>query len=113
MAVSPSGTADDALLRELLGAAERLGVDVRVEPFEPPALGAGGLCSVRGAKLVLLDRHASVRDRAWTLAGALATLDIDGVYVAPLARELIERLQDRRGAGDAGPVRGSGPMSDS
>ena len=97
MDAGSSATPDQALLRELCAAATRLGVDVRVEPFDPPALRAGGLCSLRGSKLVLIDGHAPVRDRVWALAGALATLDVGGIYVAPAARELIERLQARDG----------------
>ena len=101
-----TATADQSLLRELCAAASRLGLDVRVEPFDTPARRAGGLCSLRGSKLVLLDGHAPVRDRALALAGALATLDVDGIYVAPAARELIEQLQGRDGSGGGAPRAG-------
>jgi hypothetical protein len=36
------------LLDELVQAAQRLGVEVRSEPFETPAAMGGGLCVVRG-----------------------------------------------------------------
>ncbi len=90
-----SGGSAELLFQELCTAAERLGVEVRVEPFDTPALRAGGLCSLRGAKLILLDGHASLDERLWALARALARLDADAVYVTPAARELIERAQRR------------------
>jgi len=49
---------DQPLFDELLHAAERLGVAVRMEPFETPAIMGGGLCVVRGENLVLIDQRA-------------------------------------------------------
>jgi hypothetical protein len=57
---------DQHLLDELLHAAARLAVSVRMEPFETPATQGGGLCIVRGETLVLIDRRAP-----GVLAGAL------------------------------------------
>jgi UDP-N-acetylmuramate dehydrogenase len=83
---------DQALLDELLGVARKLGVPVRVEPFETPAAGGGGLCLVHGRDLVLLDARATPSDRVRALARALAGLDVDAVYMAPEARELVEAM---------------------
>jgi hypothetical protein len=82
------------LFDELVLVAERLGVEVRVEPFETPATMGGGLCLVRGEKLVLIDRNATVPDRLAGLARAVSELESEAVYMAPEARELIERVQD-------------------
>lgn len=49
---------DQHLLDELLHAAARLAVSVRMEPFETPATQGGGLCIVRGETLVLIDQRA-------------------------------------------------------
>ncbi len=81
------------LFEELLRAAERLGVEVRTEPFETPAPRGGGLCIVRGAKLVLIDQRVPLPDRLLVLARALAELESESVYMAPAARELIEAIQ--------------------
>jgi UDP-N-acetylmuramate dehydrogenase len=83
---------DRALLDELLEVARKLGVPVRIEPFETPAAGGGGLCVVHGRDLVLLDAGASPSDRVRALARALAGLDVDAVYMAPEARELVESM---------------------
>src|SRR5262249_33402866 len=49
------------LFDELVLVALRLGVEVRVQPFETPATMGGGLCVVRGEKLVLIDRKPPLR----------------------------------------------------
>lgn len=79
------------LLDELIQAARRLGVEVRSEPFETPAAMGGGLCLVRGAHLVLVDLRAPLADRLGALARALRDLESDAVYMAPEARELVDR----------------------
>lgn len=81
------------LLDELVQAAARLGVEVRSEPFETPAALAGGLCVLRGAHLVLIDQRAPLVDRLRALARALGDLGSDAVYMAPEARELVDRAR--------------------
>lgn len=49
----------ERLFEELLGAAQKLGVDVRVEPFETGGTSAGGICKLRDRRLILLDEAAS------------------------------------------------------
>jgi hypothetical protein len=81
---------DQQLLDELLQAAARLGVAVRLELFETPALDGGGRCLLRGEPLVLIDRRAALPDRVRVLARALGGLATETVYMAPAARALIE-----------------------
>jgi UDP-N-acetylmuramate dehydrogenase len=81
---------EQALLDELLRVAARLGVPVRIEPFETPAAGGGGLCVLHGHELVLLDARASARDRLRALARALGRLSVEDLYMAPEARDVIE-----------------------
>ena len=81
------------LLDELVQAAQCLGVEVRSEPFETPAAMGGGLCIVRGTHLVLIDQRAPLVDRLRALARALGDLGSDAVYMAPEARELIDRAR--------------------
>jgi hypothetical protein len=85
----------DGLWDELARVAARLGVEVRVEPFETPPAGAGGLCVVAGRRLVLLDARAARDRRIDALARALAGLGVDDVYMAPEARERIEAAAGR------------------
>ena len=86
----------ERLFEELLSAAEKLGVEVRVEPFETGGTSAGGICKLRGKRLILLDAAASVPERAAALASALSDLDHERVYLAPGAREYIYAEHARR-----------------
>jgi hypothetical protein len=93
---------DQHLFGELLHAAARLAVDVRIEPFETPATLGGGLCVVRGEVLVLIDQRAPLPDRLLALARALVELQSETVYMAPEARELIEAVRDDSTVGICG-----------
>jgi UDP-N-acetylmuramate dehydrogenase len=88
---------DPALFAELSRVAEKLGVPVRVERFETPPAGAGGLCVVHGRPLVLLDARAAFGDRVLALARALGGLPVEDVYMAPDARAAIEAVTVRDG----------------
>jgi UDP-N-acetylmuramate dehydrogenase len=88
---------DPALFAELSRVAEKLGVPVRVELFETPPAGAGGLCVVHGRPLVLLDARAAFGDRVRALARALGGLPVEDVYMAPDARAAIEAVTVRDG----------------
>lgn len=76
-------------MAELLGAAQKLGLRVRVEPFLTVGESAGGVCKVLGKTLVLIDASSPILDRTAALARILATFDHESVYLAPEAREYI------------------------
>jgi hypothetical protein len=86
----------ERLFEELLVAAEKLGVEVRVEPFETGGTSAGGICKLRGRRLILLDAAARVPERSAALARVLSDMDHERVYVAPRARDYICAEQARR-----------------
>jgi UDP-N-acetylmuramate dehydrogenase len=86
------------LLDELIRVAARLGVEVRSEPFDTPAIGGGGRCLLGGRELVLLDARAPLPARVRALARALAGLAVETVYMAPDARAAVEA------AAPAGPL---------
>jgi hypothetical protein len=85
------------LLDELLSAARRLGIEVRVEPFRAGIRTPGGLCRLRGRILVLIDQRLGVFDRTRTLADALSEFDVEGVYLTPQARRCIDAARARHG----------------
>jgi len=74
---------------ELLG---RLGVDVRREHLGGE--GRSGLCTIRGRRAFFLDLDADLATRAEQSLAALAGLpELEGVYVAPALRELLEQIE--------------------
>lgn len=83
------------LLDELSRVAERLELEVRSEPLEPRLegrdYGRGGLCVLRGRRVILLDSRAPLPDRIAVLAGVLASFDVEPLHMPPLVRATIDR----------------------
>jgi hypothetical protein len=77
---------DEEILAQLEGAARRLGVPVRYEDCGVP----GGLCTVRGERVIIVERGADARLRARVLARALGEIGTEGLYLSPVVRELID-----------------------
>jgi len=80
------------LVSALEALAARLGVPVRYDAFDrglAKGRSCGGLCRVRGRPIILLDANLGPRDHVATLAQALATFDLDAIYLPPLVRATI------------------------
>ena len=77
-------------LRELV---EKLGIQVREELLlrEVGYRVRSGLCRVRGADVVFLDRHLTPGERLEVLLEALEGRDLETHYVSPALRRLLER----------------------
>jgi hypothetical protein len=82
--------------RELAAALEalaaRLGIPVRYEVIDhalSQGRSSGGLCRLRGQPIILLDASLGPRERVAVLAQALASFDLDGIYLPPLVRATI------------------------
>ncbi len=88
----------EALYDELCRLLGDSGVEVRVEPFQKPSERGGGLCVVRGKRLVILDQGASRPERARALLEAIEHLEVGGTRLRdlPLSPELRRQL-NRRG----------------
>jgi hypothetical protein len=85
------------LLEELTAAARKVGITVRSEPFDPSLSDSkrwrGGMCIVRGRPVILIDSNAPLTDRIAMLAAALATVDLDHVFLPPIVRATIGAYQ--------------------
>jgi hypothetical protein len=51
----------------------------------------GGLCKVKGAYRIIVDKRASSEERVVTLATALATFDTTALELAPKVREILRQ----------------------
>jgi hypothetical protein len=81
----------EQLTEALEAAAKQLGVSVRYEALAPGGVsGSGGLCKVKGAWVVIIDKKATPSERASVLIEALATFDTDTVFLPPKAREAVQ-----------------------
>lgn len=81
------------LLEELTRAAERAGIKVRSEVFDPNLSDVkrprGGLCTLRGARLLLIDAKLPLPERIAIVAEALAAVDLDHLFLPPIVRATI------------------------
>jgi len=97
-ALSKRSEQERALLEELKAVAASLGLRVREERLlrEVGYRVRSGSCRLREANLVLLERGAPPSAQIDVLADALASRAVDGVYLSPSARRL---LDSRNGSG--------------
>jgi hypothetical protein len=78
-------------LDELFDLCGRLGIEVRMENLGGEG---GGLCTIRGKRVLFVDVSADTATRAQRCLAALAGLpELDGVYLTPVLREAIERAR--------------------
>ena len=80
----------ESILEELQAAAAKLGIAVIYEVLGE-TVGGGGLCKVKGAYRVIIEKRGTTGEKAVTLAKALAALDTEGVFLTPAARDLVEK----------------------
>ena len=82
-------TPEDATLA-LSALAARAGIEVRVERFEHPLAGKGGLCRIEGERVILVDAKLGALEAAGVIGLALAELDLAGVEVPPELEPYLE-----------------------
>ncbi len=78
-----------ARLDALLAAAEQLGIEIRRVPLGGEG---GGLCSLRGQRVLFVDASADTATRYDKTVNAMARLpELQDQYLPPLVREDLER----------------------
>lgn len=100
------------LFDELVRAANKADITVRSESFDPNLSDArkwrGGLCVVRGKRVIIVDQRAPLVDRIATVAASLASVDLEHVFLPPVVRATIGAYQreasDSLAANTAGPL---------
>jgi len=86
-------------VRALSELAQKVGVEVRIEPFELKIAGKGGLCRVDGRPVIVVDANLGPLEQAGVIGEALRHFDWTDVDVPP---ELAGYV--RKGRGRAGRV---------
>jgi len=83
------------VLEYLEDLALKLGVEVVYERLEnKDFLATGGLCRVKGAYKIFIDRSETIERRIKILARALSSFDREGVYILPYIREILEKARE-------------------
>jgi hypothetical protein len=83
-----------ARLETLLAAAEQLGIEVRRVPLGGEG---GGLCSLRGRRVLFVDTSADTATRYDRTVDAMARLaELQDQYLPPLVREDLDRAAEEK-----------------
>ncbi len=79
------------MLEHLEQIARRLGVELRYENLGVSGIRSeGGLCRVCGKQMILINRKDSPRTKIRILAKSLRKLDLNGIFVPPAVRDILE-----------------------
>jgi len=90
---------EDDIIGQLEELAKGFGIGIRYEPidFEEETINVvGGLCKLRGEKLLIINSKSPARDKIQAFIRALSNFDLDQIYIRPAIRELIEESLNRR-----------------
>lgn len=80
-----------ALIEAIEGVCERIGIEVRRTPMGGEG---GGLCVIKGKKVLYLDTSADPVTQCEKCLADLASLpEIDNLHVAPFLREALDRAR--------------------
>ena len=82
----------EVVLELLENTADQLGIRVSYESLTT-SIGSGGLCKVKGAYRIIVDKRATAEERVVTLATALATFDTSDLEVPPKVREILKQYE--------------------
>jgi hypothetical protein len=82
----------EVVLELLENAADQLGIRVSYEALATVMM-HGGLCKVKGAYRVIVDKRATSEERVVTLATALATFETSQLELAPKLREILRQYE--------------------
>ncbi len=86
------GRKDEHLLQELSNLALRLDIHIRREVLGDEETSAkSGLVYLEGEPVIFLDKRLSTSASVEVLVHELAPFPLDGVYLKPAVRELLER----------------------
>jgi hypothetical protein len=86
---------ENVLLGHLEALAHTLGVKIRYEKMDgETAFPRGGLCRIRDAHFIIMNKGATTSEKVETLVGALRRFDLTRVYLRPALRALLEQGTD-------------------
>jgi len=77
----------NTLLLELGKLAEKLDIELRFDQIDTP----GGLCTLKGKKILLVNKDLDAAEQVEVIVGELARQDgVEDIYLLPGVRRLIE-----------------------
>lgn len=77
--------------------AEQLDISIRYENLAGSGLTAkSGLCRIKGRYFYIMDSSKSVFEKVRLLSRCLSEMDLEGVYVVPAIRKILEAARESR-----------------
>lgn len=82
----------DDIINELIEIINNLGLNVRTEK----GMFKGGFCLLREQKLFLLNKNLEQDKKINVLAKCIAEIGVEGIYIKPNIRDLIEKEDEKK-----------------
>ncbi len=81
------------LFQKLKEIAEKLEIEVLEHNFRPAGISVkSGLCSVKGKKKYIIDKHKRIKEKTELLASCLSKQEINDIYIIPAVREYLDKF---------------------
>lgn len=71
--------------------AEKIGISIRYEDLSGELTARSGLCKIKGRYLYIMDTSKDLTKRIELLSQCLSQMNLEGIYIIPAIRELLER----------------------
>ncbi len=78
----------EEILQELKSVADELGASVRFEKGDFK----GGYCLVHDKKIIVINKMTNLQRKVMILSTALKELGVEGIYLSPRIREVIDEM---------------------
>ena len=85
---------DSGIVERLEEAARSMGIDIRYDQMPKPGY-SGGLCRIRKKWVLIINKASVPLERAEIIAQAIATREIDNVFLPPDVREFIKYVESK------------------
>ena len=81
----------DLILQSLIELAEKLSVKVIFKNLQDEEfIIRGGMCSVKGETLILIDSRSSFEEQIKIFCRELKKFNLDNIFISPLLRKILE-----------------------
>ncbi len=85
----------ELLLEGLQESLDKCGISLEVRKLDDEEVNIkSGLCEVEGRHVLIVDKRLGIEGRINVILKALKSLNLEGVYIQPALRELIDSVEE-------------------
>ncbi|MGB5749644.1 MAG: hypothetical protein WBM69_21895 [Desulfobacterales bacterium] len=86
----------EQIYQELKDLAEKLAMTVSEQNLRTAGIKVkSGLCTVKGRKMFIMDKHKSIHKKIKILAAEIANLPHEDIYLIPAIREMLNKYVEK------------------